>query len=361
MIQIKKKYFFLTSDCYLVEMKPNSLSLNRWVNLKSPIGLSLCIYDNKYIGCGCGDGIIRLFNAETLQHYTSINKLYSFGKVVELNQKSPNNVFADIIAIQYNIFYNKLITIYSDKALFIWDINSDKTCSIYRSYIFHFGSIICMDYDVDPDNNVLKLTKSGFSKPGYYTIDLGKLITLNEGDVFDPITEIKLFTNDKAGKAGRAKWYITSRSVITTATEYIDQWKVIVSSANAGGQKRSNQLEIVDNHSAFGRSRVALKAFSGEDAQQQAENFYNYVQSELIRFAFLMTDESLTSLAKHVPDIVDYSNNNGYIDFSGDINAQVYELFGIREQAQIDYIRSVLAKKADGLDDDDSDEQEDIS
>ncbi len=157
----KKKIFFLTSDCYLVEMKPNSLSLNRWVNLKSPIGLSLCIYDNKYIGCGCGDGIIRLFNAETLQHYTSINKLYSFGKVVELNQKSPNNVFADIIAIQYNIFYNKLITIYSDKALFIWEINSDKTTSIYRSYIFHFGSIICMDYDIDPDNNVLKLITAG--------------------------------------------------------------------------------------------------------------------------------------------------------------------------------------------------------
>ena len=164
----KKKIFFLTSDCYLVEMKPNSLSLNRWVNLKSPIGLSLCIYDNKYIGCGCGDGIIRLFNAETLQHYTSINKLYSFGKVVELNQKSPNNVFADIIAIQYNIFYNKLITIYSDKALFIWDINSDKTCSIYRSYIFHFGSIICMDYDVDSENNVLKLITAGDDSTAIY-------------------------------------------------------------------------------------------------------------------------------------------------------------------------------------------------
>ena len=157
----KKKIFFLTSDCYLVEMKPNSLTLNRWVNLKSPIGLSLCIYDNKYIGCGCGDGIIRLFNAETLQHYTTINKLYSFGKVTDLNPKISNPNAADIIAIQYNIFYNKLITIYSDKALFIWEINSDKTTSIYRSYIFHFGSIICMDYDIDPDNNVLKLITAG--------------------------------------------------------------------------------------------------------------------------------------------------------------------------------------------------------
>ena len=180
----------------------------------------------------------------------------------------------------------------------------------------------------------------------------------NEGDSFDSATEIKLFTNDKAGKTGRAKWYITSRNVITTSAEYIDKWKVIVSSANAGGQKRSNQLEIVDNHSAFGRSRVALKAFDGDDAKQQAENFYKYVQSELIRFAFLMTDESLTSLAKRVPDIVDYSNDNGYIDFSGNINEQVYQLFGIDDNEQKAYIRSVLATKADGLSSDNSDEND---
>lgn len=180
----------------------------------------------------------------------------------------------------------------------------------------------------------------------------------NEGDSFDPKTEVKLFTNDKAGKAGRARWYITKREVIPTSQEFIDRWKVIVSSANAGGQKRSNQLEIVDNHSAFGRSRVALKVFDGDDAQQQAKNFYQYVQSELIRFAFLMTDESLTSLAKRVPDIVDYSNNNRYIDFSENVNEQIYKLFGINDNEQKEYIRSVLKNTADGLVSSGSDNEE---
>ena len=45
--------------------------------------------------------------------------------------------------------------------------------------------------------------------------------------------EIKLFTNDKAGKAGRAKWYIADRSVIEHNAEYIDEYQVVVSSANA--------------------------------------------------------------------------------------------------------------------------------
>lgn len=51
----------------------------------------------------------------------------------------------------------------------------------------------------------------------------------------------------------------------------------------------------MDNHSAFGRSRVALKTFETEN---EARNFFKYATSEIIRFAFLMTDESLTSLAK---------------------------------------------------------------
>lgn len=143
-----------------------------------------------------------------------------------------------------------------------------------------------------------------------------------DGDMFfDPKSEIKLFTNDKAGKSGRAKWYVANKNVITTGKAYLDKWKVVVSSANAGGQKRSNQLAILDNHSAFGRSRVAIKTF---DTKKEAENFYKYMKSELIRFAFLMTDESLTSLGKLVPDIGNYKDDNGIIDFSKNINEQLY-------------------------------------
>jgi len=162
----------------------------------------------------------------------------------------------------------------------------------------------------------------------------------NDGDDFDRDSEIKLLTNDKAGKAGRAKWYIVNRNVITAGLTHLDRWKVVVSSANAGGQKRSNQLEVLDNHSAFGRVKVALKTFS---TKEEADNFYKYVDSELIRFAFLLTDESLTSLAKQVPDIGNYCNNNGIIDYSGDVNSQLYKLFGITASEQ-KYIKSVLNK-----------------
>lgn len=163
----------------------------------------------------------------------------------------------------------------------------------------------------------------------------------HEGDNYDPESEIKLFTNDKAGKSGRARWYIANKEVLTTGLEHLSKWKVIVSSANAGGQKRSNQIAIVDNHSAFGRSRVALKTFATE---QEAKNFFKYATSEIIRFAFLLTDESLTSLAKKVPDLLDYSDENGIIDYNDDVNTQLCRLFGIDDKNQ-QHIREVLASK----------------
>lgn len=158
---------------------------------------------------------------------------------------------------------------------------------------------------------------------------------------FDPITEVKLFANDKAGKGGKSHWYIAKRDTITSGLEYLNRWKVVVSSANAGGIKRANQIEIIDNNSVFGRQRVALKTFK---TQKEAENFFKYATSEVIRYAFLLTDEALSSLARKVPDLLDYSDQNTLINYQKDVNSQLYKLFGLDELSQ-QYIREKLSSK----------------
>lgn len=166
-----------------------------------------------------------------------------------------------------------------------------------------------------------------------------KVRLYKEGATFDKETEVKLLANDKAGAAGRANWYVTKRNLITTSTQYIDKWKVVVSSAHPGGQdNRNNQLQVLDNYSVFGRARVALKMF---DTEEEAQNFYKYAQSELIRYAFLLTDEALTSFARLTPDILNYKSDNGIINFNGDVNKQLYALFNIPAKEQ-EYIKSVL-------------------
>lgn len=168
------------------------------------------------------------------------------------------------------------------------------------------------------------LSQKFFGVESDFVEDNPKLVKPYDGKkLLDYGKEIKLFTNDKAGKAGRSKWYVVNRNVIKVNNAAIDKWKVVVSSANAGGQKRDWQIEVLDNHSAFGRSRVALGLF---DTRREAENFYSYCKSCLIRFLFLMTDESLTSLAKEVPDLGNYKTAHALLDFSRDIDKQLGKL-----------------------------------
>ena len=94
--------------------------------------------------------------------------------------------------------------------------------------------------------------------------------------------------------------------------------------ANAGWQKRDWQLELLDNHSAFGRSRVALGMFK---TKTEAGNFMKFCQSDIVRFLFLMTDEALTTLAKEVPYFIDWKTADGLLDFSRAINTQLCTLF----------------------------------
>lgn len=94
--------------------------------------------------------------------------------------------------------------------------------------------------------------------------------------------------------------------------------------ANAGGQKRDWQLELLDNHSAFGRSCVALGMFK---TKTEAGNFMKFCQSDIVRFLFLMSDEALTTFAKEFPYFIDWETADGQLDFSRDINMQLCTLF----------------------------------
>ena len=94
--------------------------------------------------------------------------------------------------------------------------------------------------------------------------------------------------------------------------------------ANAGGLKRDWQFELLDNHSAFGRSRVALGMFK---TKTEAENFMEFCQSDIVRVLSLMTDEALTTFTKEVPWFGEWKTADGLLDFNDDVNKQLCTLF----------------------------------
>lgn len=164
-----------------------------------------------------------------------------------------------------------------------------------------------------------------------------KVDLYNPSKSFDEKNKVKLFTNDKSGPAGRTKWFLVDKELINKNSSYIYEWQVVVSSAHPGGQEgRDNQIAIIDNHSAFGRARIALKSFK---TQEEANNFYDYANSKIIKYCFLLTDESLTSLGKAVPDIIDYSKDNKFIDFNHEIDEQLRKLINLTDD-EFNYIKN---------------------
>ena len=287
----------------------------------------------------CGKGL-SIFGKEQITN-NNLEKLIFYPKATEVFDKSGID---DGISIVFN---NKSYNSDTFEYEFIEDNNTKKIiCAKPQNELFILNPndnlIINKIKDYVKKNSLVFLCDSILSR-SLFNIDSDfveknptAVRLFNEDSVIDYEKEIKLFTNDKAGSAGRGKWYIVKKELVTSNINYISEWQVIVSSAHPGGQhNRDNMIEIADNHSAFGRTRVALKSFNSEE---KAKNFYKYCNSYLIKYAFLMTDESLTSLAKMVPDLGDYSNANKYIDYSKDINKQLFDLFGITNKDDIDYI-----------------------
>ena len=96
-------------------------------------------------------------------------------------------------------------------------------------------------------------------------------------------------------------------------------------------------MEIIKDRAAFGRARVALRSFK---SYQEAQNFYKYLSSYIVKYSFLLTGDALTSLGKLVPDLGNYIDNS-IIDFSKDINVQLAQLISLDEN-EVAYIKNVI-------------------
>ena len=170
----EKKIFFITEDCYLVEMNSSNLILNRWINLQANRGFNLTIWDNK-IGCGCSDGVYRIFNADNLSHIQTLHKPPPLGpenKVINNNKnnnKNNNNlVYPDVMCNLYNNYHKKLILVYSNKYFLVWDIKNANQMNVVRYHVFQSGSIKTMDFSYDIKEKIVKIATCSDDKTVIY-------------------------------------------------------------------------------------------------------------------------------------------------------------------------------------------------
>lgn len=146
--------------------------------------------------------------------------------------------------------------------------------------------------------------------------------------------ECKIITNSTSGKAGRAEWYILDKKYIKN-THLLPKYKIIDSSSNFCGKYR--HPEILQPNECFGRSKLVLRFV---DTLEEANNCFNYINSNFILYGFYLVG-GITNGGKFCIDFIDYTNNNKFIDFSKNIDEQMYKLLDLSPN-EIKHIEEVI-------------------
>ena len=170
-------------------------------------------------------------------------------------------------------------------------------------------------------------------------------VSFNKNDWKKPI---QLLTNDKSGSTGRAKLYWTDASTIKAGKEYLDYYKVILTSAypkktiTSGNptisniKNRINELiDILPYESAFGRSRMAL--FMSKN-KEECDNFIKYSNTNFFAGLTIQEPNRASSFGEIIP-IQNFTNSSD-IDWSksiDDINLQLYKKYNLSKE-EIDSI-----------------------
>ena len=183
-------------------------------------------------------------------------------------------------------------------------------------------------------------------RKGFFGIE-SNFVELNPDKVSNNETDweypVRLLTNDKSGSAGRAQWYWTDVNNLPKGREYIEQFKVVTTSAYpkksfvsgeasiSNIKRRVQELtELLPNNSAFGRSRLALFM---SNSKNECLNFLKYTQTNFFCALLLQEPNRSSSFGFVIPD-QDFTDSSD-IDWSKsleDIDSQLFEKYGITDE-----------------------------
>ncbi|XP_021089548.1 WD repeat-containing protein 62 isoform X2 [Mesocricetus auratus] len=117
--------------------------LEKWIDLKVSFSSCLCVSE-ELIFCGCTDGVVRTFQAHSLQYLANLPKPHYLGIDVaqgldssSLFHRKAEAVYPDTVALTFDPVHKWLSCVYKDHSIYIWDIRDINDVSKMWSELFH--------------------------------------------------------------------------------------------------------------------------------------------------------------------------------------------------------------------------------
>ncbi|XP_057389251.1 WD repeat-containing protein 62 isoform X2 [Balaenoptera acutorostrata] len=117
--------------------------LEKWINLKVSLSSCLCV-SQELIFCGCTDGIVRIFQAHSLQYLANLPKPHYLGVDVAqglepsfLFCRKSEAIYPDTVALIFDPIHQWLSCVYKDHSIYIWDVRDINKVGKVWSELFH--------------------------------------------------------------------------------------------------------------------------------------------------------------------------------------------------------------------------------
>jgi len=123
--------------------------LSKWKDIQVSRAFGCTVDPGKdLLYCACADGIIRMFNAKSLEHIATNQKPPPLGQTnIETGvkkikvEKSQKSKYADVMAVICDQQRSRFLAIYSDNMVFLWDYQDIKKTQVVRTFLSHNGPI----------------------------------------------------------------------------------------------------------------------------------------------------------------------------------------------------------------------------
>jgi WD40 repeat protein len=117
------------------------------MNLKVDRAFS-CQITEERLYCACSDGILRIFKTESLAHIVTLSRPPPLGETNILSGISKIKIasntkskFADILSVKIDEKFERVVALYSDRMMFIWDVKQLDKANVFRTFMSHNGPI----------------------------------------------------------------------------------------------------------------------------------------------------------------------------------------------------------------------------
>ncbi|XP_063288420.1 WD repeat-containing protein 62, partial [Pelobates fuscus] len=188
--------FCISSSGILCQFSEKRI-LERCIKLKVTASSCLSVTE-KFVFCGCEDGIIRIFNAQNLQYLTDLPKPHYLGVDVTLGlepsmlfAKQTNVSYPDTSALVYDETNQWLCCLYNDHSLYVWDVNDTRKVGKVYSALYHSSYVWNVEVYPEVEQKPCLLKGSFFTCSSDNTI---RLWNMERSSFFN--TRRNIYSND---------------------------------------------------------------------------------------------------------------------------------------------------------------------